>query len=391
MKKRNITAGSICLSCMLLLTGCGMVSGLEDIRGYVEEQLDGIGARQQDVCSEQVEVAHLSNGKYVYQTLPKETQYVYDEVYDAILHHKESVNVSTLELDVLDQAYQSVMADYGELFWVSGYTHTQYTLEDAVVGVEFAPMYTKTEEETKALWTDVNAKVEEILSGIEMTASDYEKARYVYDYLASNIAYEADSEENQNILSVFLNGATVCQGYACATQYLLGKLGIESAIISGTADGGQHAWNLVRLDGDYYYIDTTWGNASYGWEGDETAEKAHAVNYSYFAVTTEELLRTHTPDDAIRLPECTATADNYFVRENLYFDTWDEDAVGAVFSDAYEQGKEDVSIKFGSEELYSQAFEWFITGQHILDYCRELTSIYYLEDTEKAVLTVRFA
>ena len=108
-------------------------------------------------------------------------------------------------------------------------------------------------------------------------------------------------------------------------------------------------------------------------------------------MTTEELLRTHTPDDAIRLPECTATADNYFVRENLYFDTWDEDAVGAVFSDAYEQGKEDVSIKFGSEELYSQAFEWFITGQHILDYCKELTSIYYLEDTEKAVLTVRFA
>ena len=48
---------------MLLLTGCGMVSGLEDIRGYVEEQIDGIGARQQDVCSEQVEVAHLSNGK----------------------------------------------------------------------------------------------------------------------------------------------------------------------------------------------------------------------------------------------------------------------------------------------------------------------------------------
>lgn len=64
---------------------------------------------------------------YAYQTLPEEVRTVYDEVYDAILYEKEDVALSTLDNEVLHQAYVSVMADHGGLFWVSGYTYTQYT------------------------------------------------------------------------------------------------------------------------------------------------------------------------------------------------------------------------------------------------------------------------
>ena len=213
----------------------------------------------------------------------------------------------------------------------------------------------------------IDETVSQILAGIDAQAPDYDKAKYVFDYLASNVAYSTGAPDNQNIISVFVNGETVCQGYAAATQYLLEKLDIPCAVVAGTADGQSHAWNLVKLDGEYYYID-----------------------YNYFAVTTEELQKTHQPNDDIIVPVCQAVKDNYYVHENLYFDTWDADSIGNVYRAAYEQGDGFCSVRFADRELYEQAFAYFITKQKIVHYCKGLTSLYYLEDSDQNVLTIKF-
>ena len=69
------------------------------------------------------------------------------------------------------------------------------------------------------------------------------------------VNYDLNAENNQNIISVFLEGRTVCQGYACATKYLMDLLDIPCTIVTGTANGEPHAWNLIELDGAYYYMD----------------------------------------------------------------------------------------------------------------------------------------
>lgn len=115
-----------------------------------------------------------------------------------------------------------------------------------------------TDAERMDMQAQIDETVSQILAGIDAQAPDYDKAKYVFDYLASNVAYSTGAPDNQNIISVFVNGETVCQGYAAATQYLLEKLDIPCAVVAGTADGQSHAWNLVKLDGEYYYIDTTW-------------------------------------------------------------------------------------------------------------------------------------
>ena len=51
-----------------------------------------------------------------------------------------------------------------------------------------------------------------------------------------NVEYQMGTEQNQNIISVFLNKKTVCQGYANATQYLLTLLGIPAVVVTGTAE-----------------------------------------------------------------------------------------------------------------------------------------------------------
>lgn len=337
---------------------------------------------------EDISFVYDSTDRYVYGTLDDITKKVYDEIFQAISEQKANIPVSTLDVNVLDSAYKAVTADYGGIFWVSGYVYTQYTKGDALVGLDFAPKYTMTESVRLDTQQQIDAKVEEILAGISMEATDYEKAKYVFEYLAANVDYEIGSQDNQNIISVFLYQKTVCQGYASATQYLLDRLGIQSAVVTGKANGESHAWNLVRMDGEYYYIDTTWGNSAY------TSEQSgirRFINYNYFGVTSEELMRTHSANDYFALPYCTAVTDNYYVREGKYFSEWTPDAVGTICRETYEAGQGAVSVKFSTSGLFGQMKQYFIDEEHIADYCSGISSLYYVEDTKQNVLTFNFS
>ncbi|MGN0352561.1 MAG: transglutaminase domain-containing protein [Roseburia sp.] len=333
------------------------------------------------------EVESVSEGNYAYECLEEEEKRAYDEILDCLINQEEKVTVETESADELEKVYEAVMADYGEIFWNSGYVYTVYTQAEEVVGMEFAPKYTKSLEERKELQLEIDQVVDEIIQGIDREASDYEKAKYVFEYLVTNVEYSLESEENQNIISVFLNHSTVCQGYSCATQYLLKKLGIMSTVINGTANGEAHAWNLVLLDGAYYYLDTTWGNSAYL---DAEEECDSYINYNYFAVTTEEITTTHTPAVTFELPECVDTTDNYYVKEGLLFSEWSPEEVGAFLKNEYNGERKAISFKFETEELYDSMKTYLIDEQHIADYCEGISSVFYIEDKEQNVLTIKF-
>lgn len=333
----------------------------------------------------ETDTAYAEN--YAYQTLNDTAKEVYHEILTTILEHEEKVEVSTLDVDLLEEAYRAICADYGGLYWVSGYVYTQYSRGGELTGMEFQPKYNMDAGEREETQKQIDASVEELLAGISIRDSDYAKAKYVFEILVQNVDYDASAENNQNIISAFLNRATVCQGYACATQYLLRLLGIQSVIVTGNANGESHAWNLVRLDGNYYYMDTTWGNSRY-LDSDSQMEKY--VNYNYLAITSEEISRTHILDNSFTLPECTHLEDNYFIRENRYFEEWRPEEIGALLRESWNAGGGDVAVKFSSSALYEQALQYFITDQHIADYCENISSIFYLEDKELYVLTFHF-
>lgn len=379
-KNRVRAAGAWMAACLLLLAGCGGF-------GINGSPVSGSENTWEGLVNKKKTVKSVSAERYAYSTLSNEAKLVYDEIYQALFTHEEKVTVSTMDTGVLDRAYQAVSADYGEIFWASGYVYTQYKQGDTLLGLVFSPEYTMNESERREMQQKIDPEVELILAGIGMEAGDYEKARYIYEYLASNVDYELESEENQNIISVFIHKKTVCQGYASATQYLLQRLGIQSSIVTGTADGGPHAWNLVRLDGAYYYLDTTWGNSMYQ---SASEGRKRFTNYNYFAVTTDEINKTHTADTSYALPECTAVEDNYYVREGLYFTTADMAAAGAACRESYVSKADSVSLKFASPELYLQAKEQLIDAGKISDYCSGLSSFYYVEDLDQNVLTLCF-
>ena len=121
---------------------------------------------------------------------------------------------------------------------------------------------------------------------------------------------------------------------------------------------------------------------------DRLAEKY--VNYNYLGITSEEISISHQADTIYTLPECTATADNYYVHEGLYFGQWDPDAIGEKYAAAWENGQKKVSVKFATPELYEQAVQFFIHDEKISNYCDGITTMYYIENKEQKILCISF-
>ena len=105
-------------------------------------------------------------------------------------------------------------------------------------------------------------------------------AWYLYTYVAEHAEYESGPQD-QSMVSFFLDGRTVCAGYSKAYQYLMEKAGIPTTYISGVLNSDEaqtrygtnaHAWNMVEIDGDHYYMDVT--------SGDVTQYGPHVISIS---------------------------------------------------------------------------------------------------------------
>lgn len=383
MKRRNVRGmttrfSGLIILLALLLSGCGLGRTAQEVIG---RQVSGL------LVKNAVVVPSISADRYAYEQLDMETKAVYDQILQCILEHEEKVTVSTNDSEVLGRAYACMLMDYGGLFWISGYQYNTYTSFDTVVGLEFQPNYIYTADETRELQAEVDAVVEEWMAGISLNDDDYEKVKYVFETLIDRVDYCLDSRDNQNILSVFLYGETVCQGYADAAQYLLQNLGISCAVVTGNAEGGNHAWNMVKLDGDYYYMDVTWGNSRY--RSGEEEEKKH-VNYAYLSTTLEDISKSHRADVPVDLPQSLSREDTYFVREGLYFETFDPGAIGRRIQSTWWEGEDRISIRLADETIHNETLEYFVTDQHIFSYCPGLHSISYLDEKTLGIITFIF-
>jgi transglutaminase/protease-like cytokinesis protein 3 len=161
------------------------------------------------------------------------------------------------------------------------------------------------ETERAAIQQIIDAYELKCFWGIDNTGTDCERILYVYDYIVNNTEYDLSAPHNQDISSVFVNGVSVCAGYAKATQYLLQKLGISCTFVAGTATGAAtdyHGWNLVFSDGNYSWLDPTFGDPIY-----ENGQPYGIVVYEPFLVTDDVFFLDHTADEKFPLPNCTST------------------------------------------------------------------------------------
>ena len=127
--------------------------------------------------------------------------------------------------------------------------------------------------------------------------SDYEKELAVYRWMVRNVAYDYDHYDNFAQLSPdsstpygpLLKGKGICLGYAVTFQLLMDMAGVECITVIGAANASRedHAWNMVRLNGNWYCTDVTWDagsgpNALYYFNitSDALAQRDHQWDYA---------------------------------------------------------------------------------------------------------------
>ena len=323
-------------------------------------------------------IASLKNtqkGNFAYEKLTESGKTLYVEMLTIMENLASDVTVSTTSSDAIELVFDYIMADHPEIFYVNGFKYTNYSMDNVVTRVSFTGDYTYDAQEVARRKTRINEAVNKCLENAPSSEDDYYAIKYVYEYIIDNVEYDVNAQDNQNICSVFLGGRSVCNGYAKAAQYLLEKLGIKCSFVTGTVTtknghSERHAWNLVLCNDAYYYMDVTWGDASYQTLSGESADssKLPTVNYDYLNVTTQELERHHKISDLISMPVCNSMTDNYYVREDEYFTSPELTLVGDLFDRRYKDGSGNVTIKCATSEVYQALFDDLITDRKVFDY-----------------------
>lgn len=142
--------------------------------------------------------------------------------------------------------------------------------------------------------------------------SDFEKEIIIHDRLSYDVEYsklEDLPRAYHTAEGTLLENVGVCDSFTKALQLIYNKAGIDSIIVLGTLDNSPHAWNLVKIEDDWYHVDLTSSHSMY----DETG----IVNHAYFNLDDETMKKFCTMDNEELLPDAYESKYNYYEYNNL--------------------------------------------------------------------------
>lgn len=148
---------------------------------------------------------------------------------------------------------------------------------------------------------DINTINSILNSIIKPGMTETEKIRTVHNWIVCNTTYNDkyyDRGDSFNHVSNLLNNKTgVCQGYSVTFYIFMKQMGITCTLVMGKTDTVSHAWNAVKLDGNWYYIDVTWDDPVVN--GTSNYPGGDNISYEYLLCTYNHISITHTEDNYI--------------------------------------------------------------------------------------------
>lgn len=191
--------------------------------------------------------------------------------------------------------------------------------------------------------------------------SAYERAIHAYEHVINTceIAKAGDEElgddpsGGQSARSALVNRRATSAGYANAITYLLQRSAIPCWTVWGSRSGSDHAWNVVCIDGTWFYLDAAAGDL-----GNSTSESDHIrkFDYSRFGMTDADLA---TAKYEVAHPEwypvCDSDRWNWFAVNGRRFDVFDADVLVALSREYLEKGWDNLSVQYTSQEAYDEA------------------------------------
>lgn len=119
---------------------------------------------------------------------------------------------------------------------------------------------------SKERYSETITKLNEVMDSLNLDGkSDYEKCKKIREWIGKNVKYDRDDPETSgrtnyhNMTGAILDGYAVCDGFANLYHYMASFAGLLTLFEEGPTKGSglQHAWNLVQINGTFYYTDCT--------------------------------------------------------------------------------------------------------------------------------------
>ena len=367
---------------------CGDVSyvphipiGISDDTKNVDKGNGGFGGNRTPQRNKQKKGSKERNPKslknYAYECLSESEKLVYDDLFRAINAHEPEITSFSSKVtdEQIKKIIEYVQIDHPELFWFQHGAAYFFDANTRLVN-KVNMRYCMTLEETNERQAEIDKALPSFLNSINEHMSDYEVALKVYENIIELVDYDTvglkrqeDSENSadvpddlRSIYGVFVNKKAVCAGYAKATQYLMNLLGIECTYITSDT----HAWNLIKLEGDYYHLDTTWGDGS---NTEQTHIQSERIDYDCFCITTEEVekLGSHKATGTLPLPKCTATKCNYHIRNGLYIENYNLEMIRDIIFENITANTLDISFKCINQSVFENVKQELIDKGKLQD------------------------
>ena len=298
-----------------------------------------------------VSVEEVDESFYYRQLNEKERQ-IYREILQAVQNMEESARIHAGKEDDAAKVYEYLLYDRPELFWCDG--SSQMTVYEDYT--ELYPGYTCTEEEKERRQLEIDRAAEECLSGMEPEGPEYDRIKYIFEYLVKTVDYDEAAPDNQNIYSALAGKRSVCAGYSRAAQYLLEKAGVECIYVTGKIRGqGAHAWNIVKCEGTYYQMDVTYGDPVFLEAESGENVPGNSINYDYLCCTDETLSSDHIQDTHVPYPACESDDLDYYRMNGMYYEYFDPDEFLRDMNQSIYEGEESFLCKFSDDSVYGTA------------------------------------
>lgn len=267
-----------------------------------------------------------------------------------VLPEEERVNMTDFK-----KVWNYYRLDYPQHFWRDSVW--DYRTDNGYV-VDGTIRYAMTREERDSRRAAMEDAVDSFLAGISGDRNEYERERAIYETLCRYAFYdtEATSEVIYDLTGPLVDGIGSCEGYAEAFQYLLYRAGIQCLSVEGNADGIPHKWNVVRIDGEYYHVDVTWGDA---WGKDDI------LLYGYLNLPYAEISRDHVmyTNEGYPIPLCRAIEASYAMHSSGYMETLDQDQLVELLKNG--NGKTEIYLAANTMDEFA---DWFFDTYEVTFY-----------------------
>lgn len=288
----------------------------------------------------------------VYQMLTDNEKTVYEAVLRGISEYEDKIELP-VEISGEDYAkiYCILEKQEGSVFCLG----TSYFVSDNMR--EANVIYRSDRETFGERAEELDAVRKKVLESVPQTDDEYEKAMYIHNYITDNCSYitGVDNSYNSTAYGCLVEKKANCEGYSKAFNLLASDAGLKSIVVIGTTDKGEnHAWNQVKINGEWYNLDVTWDDSDSG----------NDPRMLYFLCADDTFGKTHFPADNNFTPfVCSSVRDNYYVRNGAVVNSLEE--AEEKIRQKLRENIDEIEIVFKNSEDFDEFNRTFVDKEEI--------------------------